>query len=367
MSIDIPDKARKYSNSRYALSLIGTVYLVVLLFIFQASGLSVWLAESLRKSFFGYLVMPAYLLVVSLAYYTLEFPLNFYQSFILEHKFSLTKQKLSSWFVEQFKAGLISFLIGLILFLSFYYILNHNPNYWWLISSLVWIFFSLVLAKLTPVIIIPLFFKYKPYSNQEIKTRVFNLAQRMKVKILDVFEIDFSKKTLKANAAFVGWGSTRRVLLADTLQDKYSADEIEVILAHEFAHYKLKHLLKLVVVNAFVTIAVFYLIFKTSTLVLESFSLSSLADISALPIILLYFVLFGIVTQPIQNLISRIFEREADAMALKITGLKEAFISTMDKLANQNLSDRKPNPVIKAFFFDHPPIDERINLAKKIN
>jgi STE24 endopeptidase len=123
----------------------------------------------------------------------------------------------------------------------------------------------------------------------------------MKVKILDVFEIDLSKKTQKANAAFVGIGKTKRVILADTLKNKYSPDEIEVILAHEFAHYKLKHLLKLILVNSLATLLAFYFIFKTSDNILSLFGLSSLLDIAALPVIFMYLVIFGIVTQPLNN------------------------------------------------------------------
>ena len=193
-----------------------------------------------------------------------------------------------------------------------------------------------------------------------------NLANKMKVKILDVFEIDFSKKTLKANAAFVGIGKTKRVILADTLKDKYSDDEIEVILAHEFAHYKLKHLLKLIFINSLATILAFYFIFKTSDNVLGLFGLSSLSDIAALPVIIMYLVVFGIVMQPFQNYISRYLEKNADKMALSVTGLREAFVSMMEKLSNQNLADRNPHPIIKFFFFDHPPVDERINMAKSL-
>ena len=184
------------------------------------------------------------------------------------------------------------------------------------------------------------------------------------VKILDVFEIDFSKKTLKANAAFVGIGNTRRVILGDTLKDKYSDDEIEVILAHEFAHYKLKHLLKLILINSLATILAFCVIFKTSGHVLKLFGLSSLSDIAALPAVIMYLVVFGIVMQPFQNYISRHLEKNADKMALSVTGLKGAFVSMMEKLSNQNLADRSPRPIIKFFFFDHPPVDERINMAK---
>jgi STE24 endopeptidase len=188
----------------------------------------------------------------------------------------------------------------------------------------------------------------------------------MQVKILDCYQIDFSKKTLKANAAFVGIGKTRRVILADTLKDKYTFDEIEVILAHEFAHYRLRHLLKLILLSSLVIIISFYLIFRTSSYALGLFGLSSLSDIASLPLIFLYFVLLGIIMQPLQNYVSRRLERNADIMALKITGLKEAFISMMEKLALQNLADRNPHPLIKFFFFNHPPIDERIAAAMAV-
>jgi len=360
------NQAKNYSRQRYTLSIIGTFYSLALLIIFAASGLS----KTLEQALFGilsrhYLVLPAYLLAISLAYYLLDFPLNFYGSYSLEHKFSLSKERFRNWCIDQFKAGVISYCIALVLIFAFYYILGHNPQYWWLAISLFWIFFSLVLARLTPIIIIPLFFKYKKLSDEDLRSRIMHLAEKMKVKIIDCFEIDFSKKTLKANAAFVGMGKTRRVILADTLKDKYSADEIEVILAHEFAHYRLKHLWKLVIFNSSVTIILFYLIFLTSHFALEIFSLNSLSDFAALPVILIYFLLFGLVTQPLGNFFSRKLEKNADKMALSVTGKKEAFISMMNKLAEQNLADRKPHPIIKFFFFDHPPIDERISLTKK--
>lgn len=218
-----------------------------------------------------------------------------------------------------------------------------------------------------PILIIPLFFKYRALSDNQLRQRILNLAHKMGVKILDVFEIDFSKKTLKANAAFVGMGRTKRVILADTLKDKYTYDEIEVILAHEFAHYRLRHLIKLIFINSITIILSFYLIYKTSDYVLGRFGLFSLSDISGLPIVLMYFVILGMITQPLENYLSRRFERNADLLALKTTDLKEAFISMMDKLSAQNLADRSPAKIIKIFFFDHPPIDERIEMAKKFS
>ncbi|MDD5166644.1 MAG: M48 family metallopeptidase [Candidatus Omnitrophica bacterium] len=359
------NKAKRYSVLKYSLTILDTAYLLALLLIFSGSGLSKALSAIILKfTTNNFIIIPLYFFVLLLAYYILSLPLNFYHSYILERRFALSNQKIGDWLIDQAKSAAISYIIGLILLGVFYYIIERSSHAWWLIISLFWVFFSLILARLVPIIIIPLFFKYKKLSDELLRERIINLAEKMQLKILDVFEIDFSKKTLKANAAFVGWGATKRVILADTLKDKYSYDEIEVILAHEFAHYRLKHLLKLILVNSLATILVFYLIFRTSNLVLALFGFSSLSDIASLPVILLYFVIFGIIMQPLEAYISRRLEKNADMMAIRVTGLKDAFISTMEKLGEQNLADKNPHPIIKFFFFDHPPINERISTAR---
>ncbi|MFH1458176.1 MAG: M48 family metalloprotease [Candidatus Omnitrophota bacterium] len=359
--------AQKYAFCKYGLWFVDTFYVLFLLLAFLGLGFSKLLAQKVSGLVPSeILVLPGYLLLLLLVYYLFDFPLNYYRSFVVEHKFCLSQQKLGDWFLDQIKAGLLSYILGLILVSAFYYILRHYQDIWWLVISFFWVVFSLVLARLVPVFIIPLFFKYKKLGDDNLRQRILGLADKMKIKILDCFEIDFSKKTLKANAAFVGWGATKRVILADTLKDKYSYDEVEVILAHEFAHYKLKHLLKLLLVNSSAILACFYFIFKTSDYALKLFGLSSLQDLAALPLVLIYLLLFGIVMQPFENYVSRRLERNADRMALEVTGLKDAFISMMEKLATQNLADRKPNLFIKSFFFDHPPMEERIAMARNL-
>ncbi len=343
--------AKSYSHRKYALSIIDTVYSLALLLIFLGSGLSLCL-ENFLKSFSlpNYLLIAVYLLVISLGYYLLNLPLNFYASFTLEHKFNLSKQASMGWWMDQLKSGIIAYLISLILVLFFYWILG-KFNQWWLITSIFWIVFSVVLAKLAPVLIIPLFFKYKHLEDEALRQRIFNLAAKMQIKLMEVFEIDFSKKTLKANAAFTGMGKTKRVLLADTLKDKYTHDEVEVILAHEFAHYQLKHMIKLIAVNSLVTLGIFYLIFKTSVYTLAIFKLNSLVQLASLPLVFLYFALFAIIMQPLEAYVSRRFDKDAVLLALKVTGAQEAFVSLMEKLAAQNLADRSPHPLIKFFLF----------------
>ncbi|MDD3088020.1 MAG: M48 family metallopeptidase [Candidatus Omnitrophica bacterium] len=361
------DKAKSYSNIRYGLSIAGLVYTFILLFLFLKLGISGRIALMLGDRLASLLVLPAYLIIIFVLYFFLNLPLSFYQSYTLEHKFLLSRQSVNDWWKDQFKSGAISYIISLLLFGAFYLILENFPYGWWLVISLFWIFFSVLLAKVMPVVIIPLFFKYKRLADEVLRERIMLLAKRMDIKLIDCFEIDFSKKTLKANAAFLGVGNTRRVILADTLKDKYTHDEIEVILAHEFAHYKLRHLIKLIMLNSFVTLAVFYLIFNTNAYALSFFSLPGLFDIAALPLIFIYFLVFSIITRPLEAFVSRSFERSADLKALEATKLKEAFVSTMNKLASQNLADRNPHPIIKFFFFDHPPIAERIKSAESVS
>ena len=359
----MPSLAKSYAHQKYTFCIIDTLYSIALLLIFLGSGLSLFLEDFLKS--FGlphFLLIAVYLLVISFFYYLLNLPLNFYTSFTLEHKFNLSKQKLVDWWMDQLKSGVLAYILSLILILSFYWILS-KFNQWWLVISIFWIVFSVVLAKLAPILIIPLFFKYKKLDDKVLLQRIINLASKMQIKLMEVMEIDFSKKTLKANAAFTGMGKTKRVLLADTLKDKYTHDEIEVILAHEFAHYRLRHMLKLIALNSLVTLGLFYLIFKTSIYALGIFRLDSLVQLGSLPLVFLYFILFGIMAQPLEAYLSRKFEKDADLLALKVTGAKEAFISLMEKLAAQNLADRNPHPIIKFFFFTHPSIDERIKTA----
>ncbi len=357
--------AKQYSNTKYSLSIIDTFYTIALLLIVLGSGFSLFLEVLLKNiNLSGGLLVSVFFLIISLLYYLLSLPLNFYSNYILEHKFNLSKQKAKDWWIDQLKSGVLAYVISVILVLAFYWILNRFSNCWWLVISIFWIFFSVILAKLTPVLIIPLFFKYKKLDDKLLRQKIILLAQKMRIKLMDVFQIDLSKKTLKANAAFTGLGRSRRVILADTLKDKYSYDEIEAILAHEFAHYRLKHIMKLILINSLVTLGLFFAIFKTGSYCLTVFKLGSLTQVASLPLIFLYFILFGIITQPLEAYISRRFERQADNLALKTTQNKEAFISLMDKLAAQNLADRNPHSLIKFFFFDHPPIDERIKTAK---
>lgn len=360
------DRAKEYARIKYGLAIIDLIFLLCLLLILQISGFGRILHNMCRGiTSSEALIIAIYSAILFFLYAALSFPLDFYRSFTVEHKFGLTKQKISSWLLDYVKGNALRLLLFILLIEGFYlFIRNYSASWWWM-SACFWIFLSIVIARIFPVVIIPIFFKVKLIGDVSLKDRIMKLAEKMRVKILDVFEIDFSKKSLKANAAFVGLGRSKRVLLTDTLlSGKFTPEEIEVILAHEFAHYRLKHMIKIVSINAFVVLLAFYIFFELDNRVFTGLGMA-IRDISNIGLWMFLFVLFQAAFSPVQNLISRNMERSADRNAIKITGNAGAFISMMEKLSEQNLSEKLPPLWAKILFYDHPPAGERIDLAKK--
>jgi STE24 endopeptidase len=245
-------------------------------------------------------------------------------------------------------------------------LLNVFGNLWWLLFAIILFFLSVVLAQIVPILILPLFYKISPLQNEELKNRIQKLAQGAGIKVENVYKFNMSKNTKKANAAFTGLGKSKRILLGDTLLDNYSFDEIETVIAHELGHYKRKHIVKNIfigTVSSFLTLFIIAWLYKVS---ISWFGFKSVIQIAALPLLGLWGMLVGLVLTPITNIISRKFEYQADEYAIISTGKKEAFISTLEKLTEQNLGDKEPNPFVEWFFYSHPSIKNRIAAIKKV-
>lgn len=362
------DRPAQYSRIKYTLSLVETAVLLVFLFLACRTGWSARFSGAIDRAYGSpFVTLPLYLGGAFVLWYLVSFPLNFYQSFLLEHRFGLSKQGPGSWFRDQLISLGLIYAFSLLLLAAFFWAVARFPGSWWLAIASVWVVVNVVIARLAPVAIVPLFFKYTKLADEGLRARIIALAAKMRLRVLDVFEIDMSRKTVKANAGLMGWGAARRVVIGDTLLSRYSADEIEVILAHEFAHQKLRHLPKLLAVNALAAFICFFLMYATAPFFLAVSGLRRLDDAAAIPLVFAYFVVFGLVSQPAVNLVGRRMERNADLMALRATGAAGAFISSMEKLGSQNLADRAPHPLIKCFFFDHPPLGERIAYARRFH
>jgi STE24 endopeptidase len=361
------EKARKYSRIKYGLIIGDTAFFLAFCFIWMITGISVRLASvlgSLTNAASPYVTGPLFFLFFSFVYYIVSFPQHFYRSFLLDHQFGLSRDSIKGWFFDELKSGIVSYVIFVICLYAFYFTLGRYPQTWWIVLAAFWVMFNLVISNLAPVVIIPLFYKYEKFPNDALRTRLTGLAQSMGIRILDIYYIDFSRRTAKANALLTGLGATKRVLISDTMRQTYSDDEIAVIAAHEFAHHRLKHMMKLMIASGLASAAFFFIVYKTHAAVISIPGAPALNDPAALPVICLYLTLFGLIVQPAANALSRRFETDADDAAVKATGLAEAFISSMDKLAGQNLSDRAPSKLITWLFFDHPPVSQRIARAR---
>jgi STE24 endopeptidase len=251
--------------------------------------------------------------------------------------------------------------------LAFYWFIRTTGALWWFWFGIFVFILSVLLARLAPVLIFPIFYRFKELDSGEIRERVEKILADVNIKIKGIFSFNMSKDTKKANAGFTGLGKTRRIILSDTLLENFSVDEIAVVFAHETGHYKYRHIVKNIIFSAIVIFAAFYLCGLSYEWIISKMGFAALHDLAALPVLMLCLSLFGLLLMPLTNSISRRYEYQADAYALKITGNIEAFVSTMEKLAGINLADKEPHPVVEFFFYSHPSIKRRVEAAKALN
>ena len=310
------------------------------------------------------MVLTLYLIIFCFLYYVISFPLSFYAGFVVEHKFGFSNENLSAWLKDDIKKALLSLALFLVFMHVLYVFLRHFSATWWIWIALFWFAATIVLARITPTVILPLFFRYYPVE-KKLKERVNALSRKCGIKVLDVGKIDFSKKTNKSNAAVIGLGRNKRVILADNLVRDFTDGEIDEVLAHEFGHHKLLHVWKLIAFSATSTLVSFYVLYVVSSKIAVLLGATGVSDVRIFPAFMLVLFLAGLIALPLQNGFSRKLEKEADAFALHATGNKAAFISLMKKLTEKNLADPNPPKAIKFLFYDHPPISERIRAAER--
>jgi STE24 endopeptidase len=222
---------------------------------------------------------------------------------------------------------------------------------------------TVLLAALAPILILPLFFKFIPLQDSELVERLMRLAANAKTRVNGVYTMVMSDRTSAANAAFMGLGNTKRIVLGDTLYENYSPDEIETILAHELAHQVHNDIIWGVVVQTVLTVVGFYLANLVMQFGVSYFGFEGIADLAAMPLLGLALGAYALVTMPLGNWYSRWREVNADRYALETTRNPEAFISAFEKLANQNLAEIEPEGWVVWLLYDHPPIGKRLEMG----
>ena len=360
-------QAKDYARLRrrlFALELVlGGAYVLVWVF----SGLSPWLRDVIhRVTSVPWAGAPLFALGMGLPYALLEAPLSYFGGFVLPHRYGQLTQTLTGWLADQPQGAPISGVLGRPVIAALYSRLNAAPPQSRSRARSGVVAFTVLLSNLAPVLIFPLFFKYQPLTDDELVDRFTRLAERAGATVQGVYTFDMSSKTVAANAALMGLGATRRVVLGDTLLNKFTADEIETILAHELGHHVHKDIVWGIVVQSSLTLAGLWLADAVMRWGVNTLGLAGLADPATLPLFILAMAVFGLVTMPLGNAWSRRREAMADRYALQATGKPRAFISAMTRLANQNLADAEPPAWVEFALHSHPSIHKRVAIAKPV-
>jgi STE24 endopeptidase len=290
-------------------------------------------------------------------------PIDFWSSFIVEHQHSLSNQSLIGWIVRRLKGYVVGGVLGIGLVCGLYLTLWQTGEWWWLWATAGWLGVTLVLGRLVPIIILPLYYTFHRLDDESLLSRLRNLCAETGLNVEGIYRLHLSEETRKANAALAGLGKTRRVLLGDTLLDAFTPEEIEVVFAHEVGHHVHRHLVKTIAYRVVLSLVGFWLVDVILRSAAPALGYRGLTDPAALPLVLLVLSLFGLTLSPLGNALSRFFEVQCDTYALEKTGRPDAYRSAFAKLARMNKADPDPHPAVVWLFYDHPPIRARLALA----
>ncbi len=359
------NKAKQYSTIKHRIALINIFLTPILLWIFLIAGIPTYFKSiSQLTSHNDYVNLIIFYVLAGALYYVINLPLEFYSGYILEHKFSLSNQTLKDWVFREGKKNIVAFIISGPLVMALYTFLKLYPLNWWLWTTLLWFSISIILAKFAPIIIVPIFYKYSPIKDAILENKLNQLVSRVGFKASGVYELDISRDTKKANAALLGLGRQKRIVLCDTLLSNFSHDEIESVMAHELGHHKLNHMWKLIISGGIFTFIIFFFANSLFLKLHNFFGYNTLHDYESLVLIYFIVALLNIALIPAANAFSRRLEKNADEFSLKTTNNISAFISAMKKLSEQNLADTCPGRFYEIMLYDHPPIARRIAFAE---
>lgn len=359
-------RAKRYARQRRALWAVELAVSALLVVAFLLSGGSLWLKQQVVAIVGPWrpAVVFGYFVVLFLGYTVVMLPLSLLGGFVLPHRYSMSNQTLAAWAQDQVKATVLALVLGGLAIEVIYALLAATPNWWWLWAALFLLLFTVVLSALSPVLLVPLFYRLTPLDDPALVERLRRLGEQAGTTITGVYTINLSSKSPAANAMVMGLGRTRRIALGDTLLQHYTHDEIEMILAHELGHHVHGDLGKGIIVQSVLTLAGLWLAHLLLRWGSAALGFDGVADIAAFPLLAIALGLFALVTMPLSNGYSRWRERLADAYALRATESPQSMITVMAKLANQNLADADPPQWVTWLLASHPPIGQRIAMAQ---
>lgn len=368
-------KAKNYSRTRYTQYFVGQAYGFVIFLLLLLKGLGSRLqrfAERVtsRRVLQVLVFAPLFILTLSV----LLLPIDLWDHSV-GRQYGLSVQSWGSWFSDWLKAGVLSLLLGTLLIWILYAVIRRSPRRWWFYFWVASLPVLLVVLFISPVVIDPLFFKFEPLQpkNPELVNEIERVVQRAGLNIPTdrMFVMNASSKYTGLNAFVEGFGSTKRVVVWDTMLQKSSIAETVVVFGHEMGHYVLHHIPKQTAIDSAIVLILLYAGFRIVKSQVKSsrWGISSEGELASLPLLLLVFSILAFLATPVFSGISRHFEHEADRYALEVThgivpDASQAGVRFFEISGVTNLSDPDPNPFIIFWMFDHPSDPDRIQFMK---
>ncbi|MFH0974764.1 MAG: M48 family metallopeptidase [Spirochaetota bacterium] len=381
ISAILPDEFKEtYNNERYKKSqlylkentiteiIYKTIFTIILLLFILSSGFN-YLDKFARSFGMGPIITGLIFTgVLVFTCHVIEFPFDIYDTFVIENKYGFNKITVKTYILDMIKSAVIGIIIGGIIYSCILWFFGKFETFAWLYCWLAVVIFQLFLNFFAPVVIMPLFNKFIPLEDGDLKRSIENYALSQNFKMKGLFKMDGSKRSTKSNAYFTGFGKFRRIVLFDTLIEKHTIDELVSILAHEMGHYKKKHVYKTIFMGIITAGFLFFLLslFINNPALFKAFNMENTS-------VYVSMVFFGFLYSPVMEIISlygnhlsRKQEYEADAFAVNTGSKPEALVSALKKLCADNLSNLTPHPLMVFMKYTHPPVLKRIESIRKI-
>lgn len=366
-------KARDYTLAKYRFRVFSDLVTTAILLVFLIGGGFTWI-ESLALQWVPaswqnpIVVGLGFFMICGVLQMLLNLPFEYYFTFHLEERFGFNRQNLKGFFVDRIKGLALGAILGGIILGTLLALINALGSSWWFAAWLTMFFFSLLGAWLYPSVLAPIFNKFAPIEDLELKAEIDRLADRIEFKTNGIFVMDASTRSTHGNAYFAGAFGRKRIVLFDTLLKNMSRSEVVAVLAHELGHFKLRHIRWSLVRSFVITGMMFYLlsVILSHDGVFHSFGFAHRSPHALLLLLFLWFGLFGFFLQPITNFWSRKNEFAADAFALLYTNNKTELGDALLKLREQSQTLPISHPWYSAFYHSHPPLLERLQAMNYI-
>ena len=362
ISLDAHQKAADYTIARNQFGLLELSFSTILLLIWTLGGGLEYLDGIIREQNLSPIVTGISVIIgLSIISGILDIPFSLYKTFVIEEKFGFNRLSVKMYFTDMIKQTIIMLIIGIPFIAFILWLMDGASPYWWLYVWGSWFGFSMLMMWLYPAVIAPIFNKFTPLEEPELKSKISNLLERCGFTSNGVFIMDGSKRSSHGNAYFTGFGNNKRIVFFDTLLESLQHNEIEAVLAHELGHFKRNHIKKRIASMALISLGGLALLawLIDQSFIYHGLGVSQPSDYMALILFMLVSPVISIFLNPIFSLLSRKHEFEADEFAAQNTDANN-LITALVKLYKENSNTLTPDPLYSSFYDSHPPAPVRI-------